>query len=195
MLKDRCWPCSLQNKIMCVRPRYLLLVLFVLSSVSRIGMAQASKDSLTDTEIEEIRDHADMPAQRVIVFQKIIDTRINRIQELAAKPYEPGRAEDLHDLMRQIAGIAGELEENLETYATTHGDLRKALPKLIVAAERWTSVLKQPEKQDRYNLTRELALETVGDLRKEATELLPEQKQWFKEHPPGKETDGDQKER
>ena len=165
------------------------LVITLLLFVCLPCCAQRRQEPLSDQEVEQLRDNAVLPDKRIAVFQKIIDARVDRIQELAGKKYEAGRVEDLHDWMQQVADIAGELEENLETYEQDHRDLRKVLPKLIAATERWKSVLNQPEKNETYEIVRQFAVDSVADVQKEATELLPNQKEYFKQHPPRKEED------
>ena len=46
--------------------------------------------------------------------------------------------------MSQIAGLLDDLDDNLDEYGRHHEDVRKALPKLITATERWGTVLKSP---------------------------------------------------
>jgi hypothetical protein len=164
--------------------RLLLLSLFWALVCAPLAPAQAHENQLSDAEIESIREAAYVPMDRVNVYRKILDDRVDRIATLVTKRYEAGRIDDLHDAMQQITGIANELEDNLEQYGKSHGDVRKSLPKLVDATERWTSVLKQPAKNDAYEVARTLALEAVDDLRKEAIAMIPEQKAWFKEHPP-----------
>jgi hypothetical protein len=163
------------------------LIFLLIFCCGPYGWAQARQNQLSEAEVESLREAAYFPSSRVLVFQKIIDSRIARIQDLVSKRYQAGKTEDLHDAIQQIAGIAIELEDNLEDYDRNHRDLRKSLPKLLDAAERWTSILKQPEESPAYEVQRRLALDAVDDIRKECTELIPEQKAWFKEHPPAKE--------
>jgi hypothetical protein len=132
------------------------------------------------------------PAARVIVFQKLIDTRIERIQRVLTDVRAQGRAQDIHQNMTEINGIVNELEDNLDEYASGHRDLRKSLPKLVTATERWQSILRQPPENDQYKLARSLALEAVADVKDEATKLIPEQAQYFKEHPPSKQAEPQQ---
>ena len=75
-------------------------------------------------------------------------------QDLFAHPRRPGREEDAHDLFEQITAIADELDDNLDDYAPRHQDIRKALPKLIQATERWSSDLKTPPDNEAYNVSR-----------------------------------------
>ena len=142
---------------------------------------------LSEAEVEAIREAAMDPPQRVLAFKKIIDTRVERVQRVLVNVRAQGRAEDIHQNMNEISGVVNELEDNLDEYATTHKDLRKALPKLVLAADRWASILRQPPDNDRYNVTRKLALEAIADLKDDAQKLVPEQQAYFKEHPPSKE--------
>ncbi len=143
--------------------------------------------TLTDSEVDQLRDSAYVPNERVLVFLKLLDTRNKAIQELYAHPRKPGREQDTHDLMQQFTALAEELNDNLDDYGPRHRDIRKALPKLLEATERWSSNLKSPPDDTAYNISRRLALEAVQDLREETTKLIDEQRTWFAAHPPPKE--------
>jgi hypothetical protein len=122
-----------------------------------------------------------------MVFIKFLDERNKAIQELFARPRKPGREQDTHDLLEQFTSIADELDDNLDDYGPHHRDIRKALPKLVDATERWSSNLKTPPDNDAYNVSRKLALEAIRDIREEAVRLIEDQKAWFAAHPPAKE--------
>jgi hypothetical protein len=128
-----------------------------------------------------------VPSDRVLVFIKLLDSRTKAIQDLFSKPRRPGREQDTHDLFEQFTAVADELNDNLDDYGPHHRDIRKALPKLIAATERWSSALKSPPEDGAYNVSRKLALESIRDIREEATKLVEEQKAWFLAHPPPKE--------
>ena len=149
--------------------------------------AQRGESSLSEGEIEQLRDSAYFPTDRVLVFIKLLDTRNKAIQDLFAHPRKPGREQDTHDLLEQFTDIADELNDNLDDYGPHHRDIRKALPKLIDATERWSSNIKQPPENSAYDLSRKLALEAIRDIREEATRLVEDQKAWFAAHPPPKE--------
>jgi hypothetical protein len=149
--------------------------------------AQHSNDSLSEGEIEQLREAAYFPTDRVLVFIKLLDERNKAIQDLFAHPRKPGREQDTHDLLEQFTNIADELNDNLDDYGPNHRDIRKALPKLLDATERWSSNLKQPPENQAYDLARKLALEAIRDIREEATHLVEDQKAWFAAHPPAKE--------
>ena len=167
-----------------LRPLSLALVLLVLTPHLH---AQSGDTALSEGEIEQLRDSAYVPNDRVLVFIKFLDARNKAIQDLFAHPRKPGREQDTHDLLEQFTAIADELDDNLDDYGPGHRDIRKALPKLLEATERWSSTLKSPPDNEVYSVSRKLALEAIRDIREEATKLIEEQKIWFAAHPPPKE--------
>ncbi len=167
-------------------PRRLPLALVLLTLISPLH-AQRSDNSLSEGEVEQLRDSAYFPSDRVLVFIKLLDARNRKIQDLFAHPRRPGREEDTHDLLEQFTNIADELNDNLDDYGPHHKDLRKVLPKLLDATERWSSNIKTPPENPVYDLSRKLALEAIRDIREEASHLIEDQKTWFAAHPPDKE--------
>lgn len=167
-------------------PRRICFALILLALLPPLH-AQSSDNALSEAEVEQLRDSAYFPRDRVLVFVKFLDERSNALHELFAHPRHPGREQDAHDLLEQFTSIADELEDNLDDYGTRHSDIRKSLPKLLEATDRWSSTLKSPPDDETYNVSRKLALEAIRDLREDATELIASQKAWFAAHPPVKE--------
>jgi hypothetical protein len=170
-----------------IRRLSLALVLFAVMLPLR---AQRDESVLAEAEVDQLRDAAYYPNERVLVFIKLLDTRNKAIQDLYAHPRRPGREQDTHDLLQQFTAIADELNDNLDDYGPRHRDIRKALPKLLEATERWSSNLKSPPDDEAYNISRKLALEAIRDLHEETTHLIEDQKTWFVAHPPPKEDRG-----
>jgi hypothetical protein len=148
---------------------------------------QGKESALSEAEVEQLRNVADAPSDRVLLFVKLVDTRVKTLQDLYAKPRRPGREEDTHDLLEQITLIADELDDNLDDYGPRHYDIRKALPKLIEATDRWTTAIKTPPENATYDVSRRLTLEAIQDIRDSAQKLEEEQKEWFLAHPPAGE--------
>jgi len=144
-------------------------------------------DSLSEAEVEQLRDAAYVPRDRVLVYIKFLDERSNSLRDLYAHPRKPGREQDTHDLLEQFTSIANELEDNLDDYSKRHSDIRKSLPKLLDATERWASIIRTPPDNEAYNVSRKLALDSIRDLREDTTDLIESQKTWFATHPPAKE--------
>lgn len=164
-------------------PGTLALALLILSPLAH---SQRSEASLSETEVEQLRDSAYVPTDRVMVFIKFLDSRTKRTQDLFARTRQPGREQDTHDLIEQFTAIADELEDNLDDYGPHHRDIRKSLPKLIDATERWSSALKALPDNEAYSVSRKLALESIRDIRESATNLIENQRTWFLAHPPPK---------
>jgi hypothetical protein len=167
--------------------RRICLALIVLVLCPSLHAQSSGENALSDAEVEQLRDAAYVPRDRVLVFVKFLDDRSNAIRDIFAKPRRPGREQDIHDLLEQFTSIADELEDNLDDYSTRHSDIRKSLPKLLEATDRWASTIKSPPDNEAYNVSRKLALEAIRDLREDTTELIDSQKTWFAAHPPAKE--------
>jgi hypothetical protein len=164
----------------------LTLTLIALAAPLR---AEPHPSALSDGEIEQIRECRLVPNDCVNLFVKFLDLRTQEIHDLFAKPRRPGREQDTHDLIEQFTSIADELADNLDDYAPRHADIRKALPKLLTASERWATAIKSPPENEAYEVTRKIALESIRDLRESATQLTDEQEAWFKAHPPPKKSE------
>ncbi len=171
--------------------RSILAAAAVLLLLIPHSAAHAQKEeALSDAEVEQLREAAYTPDDRVLVFVKILDARADRIRELASKPRRPGREDDLHDLFEQFNSILDEFNDNLDDYGPRHYDLRKQLPKLLQATDRWSTAIRSPADNEAYNVARSLSLEAIADTRDEATKLVEEQRTWFAAHPPSKEKPG-----
>ncbi|HZQ45336.1 MAG TPA: hypothetical protein VFA99_18945 [Acidobacteriaceae bacterium] len=140
-------------------------------------------DTMSQKEIESLRDAAYIPNDRVMTFVKILDTREREIEDLLSKPRRPGFDQDMHDLIEQFSSISGEFNDNLDEYQSKHRDIRKSLPKLVSAIERWNTALRAPAEDEAYNVVRKMALDSLKDMRDTATTMQTEQAEYFKAHP------------
>lgn len=157
-------------------------VIFTLVAAPRV-YAQAGDDVLSAKEVDSLRDAAYIPLDRISIYERILNTREQAIEELMSKPHRVGFAQDMHDLLGQFGAIADELNDNLDEYSTKHRDVRKALPKLIEATERWSTTLRSPADDQAYNVVRRIALDALKDMREIASTMQTEQAAYFKEHP------------
>ncbi len=169
-------------------------VVIALVAAATLLHAQMRPPALSDAEIEQIREARYVPSDCILLFVKFLDLRTKEIGELYAKPRRPGREQDTHDLMEQFTSIADELDDNLDDYGPRHADLRKALPKLVDATERWATAIKSPPEDEAYSVSRKIALESIHDLHEAATQMVAEQETWFKAHPPAKQKQQQQNE-
>ena len=164
-----------------VRRVFLLLAVCLLTLPA---MAQASEDALSQREIDNLRDAAFVPSDRITVFEQILDDRQKQVDSLLARRKgHTDFAGDMHDLLEQFGGIADELNDNLDEYSRHHRDVRKVLPKLIQATERWSTSLRAPADNEAYSVVRRIALDNVKDTRELATTLQTDLEAYFKTHP------------
>ena len=164
----------------------LVLALFALAAPL---CAQQDDSTLTQTEIDQVREARYYPADCVLLFIKFLDLRTQELHDLYAHPRRPGREQDTHDLLQQFTSITDELSDNLDEYGPRHIDLRKALPKILTSIDRWTAALNALPDNDAYNVTRKITLQSLNDLRESTTQLTADQAAWFKAHPPSKQDD------
>lgn len=180
----------MQRDTRTIRRHILFLLCLALALASPLHAQRQKEDALSQAEIEQLRDTNRLPNDRVLVFVKFLDDRAETIRNLVVKPRRPGREEDIHDALEQFISVADSLEDNLNEYGPRHRDIRKALPKLLRAIDRWTSIIKSPADDEAYNVSRKLALESIRDLREDTEHLIEDQKTWFAAHPPQKDAEG-----
>jgi hypothetical protein len=173
---------------------WVLGCVVLLTAAAPYVRAQAHDETMSQAEVEKLRDAAYFPVDRINVYIKIIDSRSKAIEDLLAKPRRQGREDQLHDLFDQIGGIADELNDNLDEYGPKHRDLRKALPKLLEATERWATTLRAPGDDPAYKVVRKIALDAVQDVHDAAATMQTEQIAYFKAHPEAAKAEKDRAE-
>ena len=163
------------------------LPIAVLATISlfhpNVTRAQASPGAMSEAEVESLRESASVPTDRIRAYEKILDTRAHRIDELVKSRPHPGRALDLHDAIDQFGGIVDELNDNLDEYERQHRDVRKTLARLLTAIDRWSTTLKTPAEDVEYNAVRKIALHNTEDTHVLAQEMMMTLDAYFKEHP------------
>jgi chromosome segregation ATPase len=138
---------------------------------------------MSDREVESLRDASYVPIDRIAAYEKILDSRSQRLDALLKARRHVSFEEDLHDLLDQISGIADELNDNLDEYREQHRDVRKALPKLLEELDRWSRSLQASPEEPEDKVIRKLALDSVEDVRVQVKELGPMLEEYFKAHP------------
>lgn len=166
-----------------VRRLTVIACLLVVVAPPVRALAQGDDNTMSQKEIESLRDAAYIPNDRVMTFVKILDTREREIEDLLSKPRRPGFDQDMHDLIEQFSSISDEFNDNLDEYQSKHRDIRKSLPKLVSAIERWNTALRAPAEDEAYNVVRKMALDSLKDMRDTATTMQTEQAEYFKAHP------------
>jgi len=150
------------------------------------GSARAQDDTngaMSQAEIESLRDASYVPMDKIKAFERMLDDREHQIDALLKMRRGPSFGLDMHDAMEQLGAIADELNDNLDDFNSKHRDVRKVLPKLIQATDRWSTSLRAAGEDDRYNVVRKIALDTLKDTRSIAEEIQTSEEAYFKAHP------------
>lgn len=147
------------------------------------AFAQAPDGALSAAEIESLRATKAAPADRIVVFVDMLNDREHSLNALVGKPHRAGFALNVHDAIEDFSAIADELNDNLDEYNKNVLDVRKVLPKLIAATERWATSLRAAGEDDAYKVVRRIALDTLKDTHDLALEMQESQVKYFREHP------------
>jgi hypothetical protein len=115
-----------------MRTRITVLLSWLLIAALFAGAQR--REFLTDAEVEEMRETADNPAQRIRSMVKFAQTRMVAVDQLRSDPrFAKNRGARIHDLLEQFVGIVDELDTNIDSYAEHDIDLRKPLKDVIEA--------------------------------------------------------------
>ena len=144
--------------------------------------SQSNKDPLTDQQVEQVRDTGADPVQRVKLYMKFIEERTSEIHKMAGNPRAQRPASQIHNLMEEFTRLADELQDNLETSADSHIDMRKTLKELADHSAKWESSLHEPKASLDYDFARKTALDTAQSTTELAKKMLAEQEQYFATH-------------
>src|SRR5690349_18746521 len=107
--------------------------------------AQNERDPLTSKEVDQLREAAQDPEQRLKLWVKFARVRMGLLDDTRAAPHmaDPDRAKHTHELLEDITTIVSEIADNIDDYDQKSSDdkehivrtgLRKGLPEVIAMA-------------------------------------------------------------
>jgi hypothetical protein len=143
---------------------------------------QAKKDPLNDQEVDQVREVADQPVERIKLYMKFISQRTDAIQEMGGDTKINNSPQKVRNLLEEYTRLVDELQDNLDGYDETHSDVRKALKELVPASEKWVAILNKPPADPTYDFSRKTAVEAGQSLVEQAKKLQADQIKWFAEH-------------
>lgn len=161
----------------------ILMLLLVLGPFFTPALhAQHSKDPLNDDESDQIAELRDQPNERIKLYQKFIQQRIDSIKQLGANPSGDDLKAQLRAKYEEFTRLSDELQDNLDTFDEAHADIRKALKDLVPAAAKWPDILNQATADRTYDFSRKTALDAAQSTSDQAKQLYESQKKYFAEH-------------
>jgi len=159
----------------------VLAVVFLLVS----GRADKRRDPLNQNEIDQLRDAAQDPEQRLKLFVTFARSRLTVMEQVRSDPKATDRAQRTHDELQDFLDIYDELNDNLDTFVERKADLRKPL-KLVIQADaefqarlravKSVSDSRSPE-ASQYEFLLNTALGTVDSSVADHRQLLAEQEE------------------
>ena len=159
-----------------------LLPLLLLAAATPPLLAQQSGDPLSDDEIEQIRENAIRPVERLKLYMKFIDQRIDEIKQLSSDHRVTNRPAQLRSKFEEFTRLCDELQDNLDTYDSAHADIRKALKDLVPDTVKWPDTLNLAGSDPAWDFARKTALAAAQSAGDEAKELQTEQEKYFADH-------------
>jgi hypothetical protein len=163
-------------------------VLLSLAIVIAPGRAQRRRDPLTPPEIDQLRDTAWEPEQRLKLYVKFVRERLTALQQVRSDPKVTDRAQETHDKLQDFLDVYDELNDNIDTYEGRKSDLRKALKAVIEGDTEFQSklrafkdsVIAAKEDTKDYEFLLSNAVEAVDNGAQDHRQLLTEQEEAFK---------------
>jgi hypothetical protein len=137
---------------------------------------------LSEAEIEEVRESAIFPNDRVKAYTKFLEDRAGKIKTLTGRPKSGQRVLKMDEALRDFTELMDETGDNLDQYSDRHSDIRKSLKLLNDAMPRWLLILRSIPGESGFDLSRKEALESGQELADLSTRLMHEQDAYFLIH-------------
>jgi len=169
--------------------RWVAVASLLCSGLTLHSHAQAKGDPLSDAEVDQVREVADQPLERVKLYMKFIQQRADAIQEMVGDSRIQNQPPKLHNLLDEYTRLVDELQDNLDSYDETHSDIRKALKDLVPASQKWLDIVNKPPPDQTYDFSKKTAVEAGESLVEQAKNLQADQIKWFAEHKKDKNAD------
>jgi ABC-type transporter Mla subunit MlaD len=161
--------------------------------------AQRHRDPLNQLEIDQLRDMAWDPVQRLKLYVNFARTRLEALDQARNDPKVTDKAEQIHDRLQDFLDVYDELNENIDTYVDRKSDLRKALKPVIESDTEFQARLRaiqdladaSKQQAQTYEFLLTNTLETLDASAQEHRQLLKEEEQEWK-HKKSTKTSGAQ---
>jgi predicted nucleic acid-binding Zn-ribbon protein len=157
--------------------------------------SQRRRDPLTRVEVDQLRDTAWEPEQRLKLYVKFARERLTALQQVRSDPKVTDRGQETHDKLQDFLDVYDELNDNIDTYEGRKSDLRKALKAVIEGDAEFQSKLRAfkdsvtagKEDTKDYEFLLSNAVEAVDNGAQDHRQLLAEQEEAFKHKKRGKQ--------
>jgi chromosome segregation ATPase len=160
--------------------RFVLAILLLSTA-----WAQRRNDPLTQMEIDQLRDAAQEPSDRLKLYLDFARSRLASLEQIRADPKATDRAQQTHDRLQSFLDVYDEMNDNIETFVGRKSDLRKPLKTIIEADTEFQAKLRalkssldaNKEEAKQYDFLLTNVLETVDGSLQDHRQLLNEQEE------------------
>ena len=157
-------------------------VVLTLCSSCLSGAFAQKHDTLTEAQVEKIREAGIYPNDRVKLYTEYVNDHVNVVKGLTNRGKSDARAKRLDQELQDVASLMDELGSNLDEYSDRHADIRPALKTLAEESQHWLQTLRALAGEMPFDLSRKEAIEAGDDLADQAQRLLREQTDYFAAH-------------
>ena len=161
--------------------RFAAILAFLLLALPLCAQKE-KREPLNGAQIDKIRDAGGFPDDRINLYTKFLDERAEVIKGLTNRAKSAARSNRLDGELQDFTALMDELGSNLDLYSDRHSDIRTSLKLLSEAVPRWLHILRALAGESGFDLSRKEAIESGEELSDQATRLLTEQDDYFKQH-------------
>src|SRR5207249_11384608 len=98
-----------------IRTRWIFTSLLLPALISP-AWSQRRRDPLTRLEVDQLRDTAWEPEQRLKLYIKFARARLAAVEQVRSDPKVTDRAQATHDKLQDFLDVYDELNDNIDTY-------------------------------------------------------------------------------
>jgi hypothetical protein len=140
------------------------------------------RQPLTEAQVDQVREAGIFPDDRINLYAKFLNERIDTIKGLTPRGHSSARAKRIDNELQDLTALMDELGSNLDQYGERKADLRKSLKPLTDSTQRWLGVLNALPSEPGFDLSRKEAIDSGKDLADQTNELLKQQTDYFNAH-------------
>jgi chromosome segregation ATPase len=171
---------------------FLIATLFL--ALLPLASAQSYRDPLNPTEVDQLRDAAQDPEQRLKLLINFARARLDAVQKARSDAKAADRGQQTHDRLQDFLDVYDELDDNIDMFDDRRADLRKPLKNILEADTEFQAKLQAlkasasstPEEYRQYDLLLANAIDTLNDSSQDHRQLLTEQEEAAKHKKPSK---------
>ena len=149
---------------------------------------QRQREPLNPVEIDQLRDTAQDPDQRLKLFVGFARARLVALEQMRADPKVTDRAKQTHDKLQDFLDVYDELNDNLDNFVDRKADVRKPLKAVIEADTEFQAKLRalkssaeaSKDEVQQYQFLLATVLDTVDEAAQDHRQLMAEQEELAK---------------